>query len=221
MALAALILASGCADGDGTGANDAPASPLEANARAAATNVGLTDLAPGYAAILRSEEDDDGAPTRQCVDTGVETAIAEVVSPTFALQADSRVTFVESETTVLSDPAQAKLHLSSVREQPVISCLSGRLDEEFAGLLPSATSDTPLALALDPTFLPNLGDDSFALSGEALLILEDGTRASISTALIFVQTGDTVTSLVVGGLYEPFPPETARSLAATIAERQG
>jgi hypothetical protein len=218
-ALCGLLVAAGCSDDE-----PAPAviesTELEANARAAAVNVGLADLPEGYVAVARSGEDDSGASIPGCVEGIQEATVAEAASPTFGRQTGAGLTFLASGTSVLSSPEAAERLFASLRAEPVVTCLSTFLDDAFANLLPTATSDDPLDLALDPAFPADLGSNNLRLTGEAMLAREDGTLLPVSASLVFIQTGDILSSLVFGGVREPFPIETAQSLATALAMRQ-
>ncbi len=220
LVLAGLLIASGCSDGNTDAPGNDGDSELEANARAASVNVNLTDLPEGYVALPRSGEEAGDASIPGCVEGIPKDPVAEAASPTFVLQTDARLIFLASGTTVLSGPEEAQRAFDSLRAEPVVSCLSDFLDDAFAGLLPTAASDTSLNLAFDPTFPSDLGSNSLRLTGDAMLAEDDGTPLPVSASLVFVQTGDILTSLVFGGVREPFPMETAETLATTVAQRQ-
>lgn len=222
LVLAGLLIASGCSDGNTDAPGNDRESELEANARAASVNVNLTDLPEGYVAVPRAGEEAGDASIPGCVEGIPEDPVAEAASPTFVLQtdADASPIFLASGTTVLSGPEEAQRAFESLRAEPVVRCLSDFLDDAFAGLLPTAASDTSLNLAFDPAFPSDLGSNSLRLTGDAMLAEEDGTPLPVSASLVFVQTGDLLTSLVFGGVRQPFPMETAEALATTVAQRQ-
>lgn len=216
------LLAAGCSDSEGAGDGDSGESELAANARAAAVNVQLTDLPEGYAAIPASADEQGGDdPTLDgCVEDLGEVTVAEAESPTFRLASDAGITsFVASETSVLSDPEPAERLIASVQEPPILDCLSRDLGEVLASILPGATAETTLMLAPDPNF-PDVGEASVQLAGSATFTMSDEAAVSISVSLVFLQTNEVLSVLLFGGIPEPFPPETLRSLVNTIANRQ-
>ena len=220
LVLAGLLIASGCSDGNTDAPGNDRDSELEANARAASVNVNLTDLPEGYVAVPRSGEEAGDASIPGCVEGIPEDPVAEAASPTFVLQTDASLIFLASGTAVLSGPEEAQRAFDSLRAEPVVRCLSDFLDDAFAGLLPTAASDISLNLTFDPAFPSDLGSNSLRLTGDAMLAEEDGTPLPVSASLVFVQTGDMLTSLVFGGVRQPFPMETAETLATTVAQRQ-
>lgn len=221
LALCGLLSASGCSDSEG-GGEEAPDAELEASARAAAVNLQLTDLPEGYVALPAADDGGqrDNAALDACVENLDDVTVAEADSPTFGLQAGGAgVRFVASETSVLSDSAPAERLLSSVTEEPVLECLSRDLGEVLGSILPGAAAEAELTLAPDPGF-PDLGAGSVHLTGSATFVRGDEAPVSFATSLVFVQTGDILSVVLFGSVAEPFPAETIRSLATTVAERQ-
>ncbi|HEV2809104.1 MAG TPA: hypothetical protein VGV93_01735 [Acidimicrobiales bacterium] len=214
-----LLSATACSDDGGDDAANGDQGELAANARAAAVNVQLTDLPEGYLAVPPDDTEGNGAMLDGCVEDLDEVTVAEAESPTFQLQSGDGINFVASETSVLSDSEPAARLLDSVADQAVLDCLSQDLGEVLSSILPGATTETSLALAPDPDF-PDVGDERVHVTGTATFTRPDEEPISISASLAFVQTDDVLSVLLFGGIREPFPPETLRSVAAAVAERQ-
>jgi len=213
------LLTGACSDGGGDGGGDGE-SEVAANARAAAVNIGLTDLPEGYGAVPPQQDPgDQPSPLQGCVED-LGGTVTSASSPTFRLQTNESLRFVASQTAILADPGTAEELLDIVPEAPTLTCLSERLGAGFAQLLPRTTTEAPLTLAADGDF-PGVGETSLRLAGDAVLARE-GAEApiSVSSSLVLVRTGDTFTVLVFGGVLEPFPIELQRSLATTVADRQ-
>lgn len=223
LALCALVGVAGCSDGNDGDGGDAVQSEVAANARAAIINVDLSDLPEGFVAIPTPEEgegDEEPATVEGCVGKIEDVTVADAASPTFRLSSDASLSFVTSETSILSDADAGDELLDSVQEQPVLDCLSERLGEVFAALLPGATTASPLALTPDPQF-PELASRSVRLEGEATFVQEDAPDPiTVSTSLVLLQTGDALSVLLFGGLPESFDTETLRSVTTAVADRQ-
>lgn len=214
-----LLTVTACSDDPGGDASNGNEGELAANARAAAVNVQLTDLPEGYVAVPPDDAQDDGAMLDGCVEDLGEVTVADAESPTFQLQSGDGIHFVASETSVLSDAEPAERLLDSVTDQAVLDCLSRDLGEVLSSILPGATTETSLALAPDPEF-PDVGDERVHVTGTATFTRPGEEPIPIAASLTFLQTDDVLSVLLFGGIREPVPPETLRSVAGTIAERQ-
>ena len=225
LVLCALLGVAGCSDADGNedaGENEVQ-SEVAANARASAINVGLSDLPEEFVAIPAPQDgegEEEPAAVEGCVGQIEDVTVADAASPTFRLSSDASLSFLTSETSIISDPDAGDELLDAVQEQPVLDCLSDRLGEVFAELLPGATTAIPLALTPDTDF-PELAGRTVRLAGEATFIREGAPEPiTVSTSLVLLQTGDALSVLLFGGLPEPFAAETLRSVATAVADRQ-
>lgn len=214
-----LLSVTACSDDPGSDAGNGDQGELAANARATAVNVQLTDLPEGYVAIPPDDAEGDNAMLDGCVEDLGEVTVADAESPTFRRQSGGGVHFVASETSVLSDPEPAERLLDSVTDQAVLDCLSGDLGEVLSSILPGATTEATLTLTPDPA-LPDVGDERVHLTGTATFTQPGEGSISISASLTFLQTDEVLSVLLFGGIREPFPPETLRSVAGSVAERQ-
>ena len=214
-----VLSVTACSDDREDDASNGDQGELAANARAAAVNVQLTDLPEGYVAVPPDDTQGNGAVLDGCVEDLDEVTVADAESPTFQLQSGDGIHFVASETSVVSDPEPAERLLDSLTDQAVLDCLSRDLEEVLSSILPGATTETTLTLAPDPDF-PDVGDERVHLTGTATFARPGEEPISISASLAFVQTDGVLSVVLFGGIREPFPPETFRSVAAAIAERQ-
>lgn len=213
------LLAAGC-NGSETGNGGEEDEQQAADVRAASINLQLTDLPEGYAAIP-APEDDAEARLADCPGFFEDGSIvADASSPGFASQTDTSLRFVTSRTAVLSGPGESEQVLASVREPAVLGCLSERFGEAFARIVPETTPAMALALAPDPS-LPELGGASVGLVGTATFTSDAAPGPiTLTTSIVFIQTGEVLSVLLFGGVLEPFPPEAIRALSTTVADRQ-
>jgi hypothetical protein len=217
------LVASGCGGGPADGAGGAQSSELQANARAAAVNVSLSDLPEEFVAIPPVSGEGDAAAIDDCVEGVIGAAaltVSDVASPTFGVEGSGRLNFVASRTTILRGAEAAEDLFASLQAEPVVTCLSERLSEVLGDLLPEATPDAPLTLTPDRRFAA-LGNQSVRLAGATTLMPPGPAPAvPVSSSLVLLRTGEVVTLLLFGGVAEPFPPAIAGSLATAVASRQ-
>lgn len=211
------LLAAGCSEAEvPTAASRTP------EARAAAVNLQLTDLPEGYEAVpIEDDGNDEGVSIETCVDAADETArLGSATSPTFGLTTNASLRFIVSRSSVFTTPDQGERLLASIQEPSALECLSERLGDGYTRLLPDLTVETALVLTPGPD-LSDLGEASVALSGRATFRNESAPGPiTLATSLVVIQTGDTLSALLFGGLFDAVPPETIQSLAAIVAERQ-